>query len=77
MGSHMDDTVTEKHASPGTRLPLANGPALLGAKAVEPPGDRGPLGVTRESKILTSGGQRLVSTLVTLERITDEPLQQL
>lgn len=55
-GSHIDDTVTEIHLSPGTRLQLANGPTLLDGKGFEPQRKRGPLGntswVTRGLKIL-------------------------
>ena len=79
MGSPGDDTVTETHLSPETRRRLARGPALQNGKGIKPQRSRGPCGnigwATKESKTLDLRCQYLISSLVTLERITDEPLE--
>lgn len=76
--SHGDDTVTEIHLSPGTRLRLATGLALLGKKSTEPHRSKGPLGntgwATRESKTLDFRCQSLVSSLLFFE-ITNKALE--
>lgn len=77
MGSPGDDTVTETHLSSETRCHLARGPALQNGKGIKPQRSRGScrnIGwATKESKTLDLRCQYLVSSLVTLERITDEP----